>query len=164
MHASTPLCLQKGCHAHTNFVSQHPLQPVLSRSGDIDGESGAAVHHGHGGSRQQVLREMDHNLKRREFRQSWRSSLLAPVPAFSSGPSIISLLFGPLPSITLSCDQQSLEGLCWLSLSYSPVLQTEPQTSVGWVRVKPDQHETEKFNTATLARLRGQGATACRIN
>lgn len=48
-----------------------------------------------------------------------------------------------------------------LSLSYSPGLLTELQTWVGWVRVKIDQHETEKFSMVILTRLRGQG---CRKN
>lgn len=46
-HASTSLCMENRCHARTNFMSQHPFQPVLSRSGDIDSESGAAIHHCH---------------------------------------------------------------------------------------------------------------------
>lgn len=36
-------------------MSQHALQPVLPGRGGVDGQCGPAVHHRHGGSRQEVI-------------------------------------------------------------------------------------------------------------
>lgn len=48
--------------APTNLMPQHAFQPVLSGSGDVDGQCGPAVHHCHGGSGQEVVRHLDYNL------------------------------------------------------------------------------------------------------
>lgn len=47
---------------HTNLVSQHALEPLLPGCGDVDGESRPAVHHGHGGSGEQVIGQVHHYL------------------------------------------------------------------------------------------------------
>lgn len=46
----------------TNLMPQHAFQPVLSGSGDVDGQCGPAVHHRHGSSGQEVVCHLDGNL------------------------------------------------------------------------------------------------------
>lgn len=46
----------------TDLVPQHPLQPVLPSSGQIDGQCGSAALHHHHGLRQQLVRETHHHL------------------------------------------------------------------------------------------------------
>lgn len=43
-------------------MPQHPLQPVLPRRGDVDGQRRAAVHYRHRSSGKEVLREVDDDL------------------------------------------------------------------------------------------------------
>lgn len=49
--------------AHTDLVSQQALEPLLPGRGDVDGESRSAVHHGHGGSGEQVIGQVHHYLQ-----------------------------------------------------------------------------------------------------
>lgn len=48
----------------TYFMPQHPLQPVLTCGGNVDGQCGTSIYHGHWSSGKQVLGEMNHNLRR----------------------------------------------------------------------------------------------------
>lgn len=50
----------------TYLVAQHPLQPVLPRSGQVDGQRGPAVLHHHHCLGQQVIRELHHHLQEEE--------------------------------------------------------------------------------------------------
>lgn len=46
----------------TNLMSQHALQPLLSGSGDVDGQCGSAVHYRHRCSGQEVICNLDYYL------------------------------------------------------------------------------------------------------
>lgn len=46
----------------TYFMPQHALQPMLTGSGDIDGQCGTPIYDCHWGSGQQVLSEMNYDL------------------------------------------------------------------------------------------------------
>lgn len=50
------------CAVPTDLMSQHALQPLLSGSGDVDGQCGSAVHHCHRGSGQEVICHLDYYL------------------------------------------------------------------------------------------------------
>lgn len=59
----------------TDFVPQHSLQPVLTCSGHIDGQRGAAVDHRHGGAGEQVLGEVDHDLRATGKVRRWKHNV-----------------------------------------------------------------------------------------
>lgn len=46
----------------TDLMSQHPLQPVLPSSGQVDGQSGTTALHHHHGLGQQLVRQTHHDL------------------------------------------------------------------------------------------------------
>lgn len=52
----------------TDLVPQHAFQPVLSGSGDVDGQRGPAVHHRHGSSGQEVVCHLDYDLSTQIYR------------------------------------------------------------------------------------------------
>lgn len=50
----------------TYLVAQHPLQPVLPGSGQVDGQGGPAVLHHHHCLGQEVIGELHHHLQKKE--------------------------------------------------------------------------------------------------
>lgn len=48
-------------------MPQHSFQPVLSRSGNIDGQRWTSIYYCHGSSGKQVLSEMNYNLTHAAF-------------------------------------------------------------------------------------------------
>lgn len=67
-----PLCPHPQPPQLTYLVAQHPLQPVLPGSGQVDGQCGPAVLHHHHCLGQQVIGELHHHLQKEEaMAMSW---------------------------------------------------------------------------------------------